>query len=144
MKKQHLKLTESDEKYLTQLLSKGQAKARVIRRAMGLLQLDQGETFQKVAELLGIDYYTVSIWRRKYLESGLEFLSDLPRSGRPIEFDGEQRAKITALACSETPEGRAKWSLQLLADKAVELEMVESISPSKVREVLKKMNSSPI
>lgn len=58
---------------------------------------------------MGIDYYTVSLWRKKYLENGLEFLSDLPRSGRPVEFDGEQRAKITALACSETPLGRAKW-----------------------------------
>lgn len=140
MKKQHLKLTEADKKYLTELLNKGQAKARVIRRAMGLLQLDQGATFQKAAELLGIDYYTVSLWRKKYLENGLEFLSDLPRSGRPIEFDGEQRARITALACSDTPAGRAKWSLQLLADKAVELELVESISPSKVRSILKKMS----
>ncbi len=140
MKKQHLKLTEAEKKYLTELLNKGQAKARVIRRAMGLLQLDQGATFQKAAELLGIDYYTVSMWRKKYVENGLEFLSDLPRSGRPVEFDGEQRAKITALACSETPVGRAKWSLQLLADKAVELGVVESISPSKVRSLLKKMN----
>ena len=140
MKKQHLRLTEADRKYLTDLLNKGQAKARVIRRAMGLLQLDQGATFQKAAEILGVDYYTVSMWRKKYVENGLEFLSDLPRSGRPVEFDGEQRAKITALACSETPVGRAKWSLQLLADKAVELELVESISPSKVRSLLKKMN----
>ena len=140
MKKQHLGLTEADKKYLTELLNKGQAKGRVIRRAMGLLQLDQGATFQKAAELLGVDYFTVSIWCQKYLENGLEFLSDLPRSGRPIVFDGEQRAKVTALACSATPDGRAKWSLQLLADKAVELELVESISPSKVRSLLKKMN----
>ena len=144
MKKQHLKLTEPDKKYLTELLSKGQAKARVIRRATGLLQLHQGATFQNVANILGVNYYTVSIWRNKYLEDGLDFLTDQLRTGRPIKFDGEQRAKITALACSETPEGRAKWSLQLLADKAVELEFCESISPSKVREVLKKMNSSRI
>lgn len=138
MKKQHIKLTESDKKYLTELLNKGQAKARVIRRAVALLQLDQGATFQKAAELLGVDYYTVSIWCRKYLETGLQFLSDLPRSGRPLVFDGEQCAKVTALACSDTPAGRAKWSLQLLADKAVELGLVETISPSKVRELLKK------
>ena len=138
MKKQHLKLTESDKKYLTELLNKGQAKARVIRRAVALLQLDQGATFQKAAELLGVDYYTVSIWCQKYVENGLQFLSDLPRSGRPLVFDGEQCAKVTALACSETPDGRAQWSLQLLADKAVELQLVETISPSKVREMLKK------
>ena len=144
MKKQHLKLTEPDKKYLTELLSKGQAKARVVRRAAGLLQLDQGATFQNVASILGVNYYTVSIWRNKYVENGLDFLTDQQRTGRPIKFDGEQRAKLTALACSETPAGRAKWSLQLLADKAVELEFCESISPSKVREVLKKMNSSHI
>jgi len=144
MKKQHLKLTEPDKKYLTELLSKGQAKARVIRRAAGLLQLHQGATFQNVANILGVNYYTVSIWRNKYLENGLDFLTDQLRTGRPIKFDGEQRAKLTALACSETPDGRAKWSLQLLADKAVELEFCESISPSKVREVLKKTNSSRI
>jgi len=138
MEKEHLKLNEADKKYLTELLNKGQAKGRVIRRAIGLLQLDHGATFQKAAEFLGVDDYTVSIWCKKYVESGLEFLTDLPRSGRPIAFDGEQRAKITALACSETPAGRAKWSMRLLADKAVELELVETISASKVREMLKK------
>ena len=140
MKKQHLKLTESDKKYLTELLNKGQARARVMRRAIGLLQLEQGATFQKAAELLGVDYDTVSSWCRKYVENGLQFLSDLPRSGRPLVFDGEQCAKVTALACSETPDGRAKWSLQLLAEKAVELKLVATISPSKVREMLKKTN----
>lgn len=140
MKKQHLKLTATEKKYLTELLSKGQAKARVIRRATALLQLHQGATLQNVAEILGIDYNTVAIWRNKYLETGLDFLTDQPRNGRPIKFDGTQRAKITALACSETPAGRAKWTLQLLADKAVELEFCESLSPSKVREMLKKMS----
>lgn len=140
MKKQHLKLTEADHRYLTEFISRGQAKARVIRRAIGLLQLNQGATLQQVGEFLRVNYYTVSIWRDKYLENGLGFLSDVPRSGRPIKFDGTQRAQITALACSETPVGRAKWSLQLLADKAVELEFCERISPSKVREMLKKMS----
>lgn len=140
MKKEHLKLSEIDKKYLTELLSKGQTKARIIRRAMALLQLDQGATLQNVAEILGVDSYTVAIWRNKYLASGLNFLPDQPRSGRPIKFDGEQRARITALACSETPSGRAKWSLQLLADKVVELGFCESISPSKVGEMLKKMS----
>lgn len=140
MKKEHLKLTETDHQYLTAISSKGQIKARVLRRAMALLQLNQGATLQKVAETLGIDDNTVALWRNKYLQDGLNFLTDLPRSGRPIVFDGEDRAKITALACSDTPDGRAKWSLQLLADKAVELELVETISPSKVRQMLKKTN----
>ena len=140
MEKQHLKLTEPDHKYLTELMSKGQVKARVIRRATGLLQLHQGATLQKVAQMLGVDDNTVGIWRNKYGEKGLDCLIDEPRSGRPIRIDGTQRAKVTALACSDTPDGRAKWSLQLLADKAVELELVETISPSKVRQILKKMS----
>jgi transposase len=140
MKKEHLKLTETDNQYLTAISSKGQIKARVMRRAIALLQLNQGATLQKVAETLGVNDNTVAIWRDNYLQDGLNFLTDLPRSGRPLKFNGEERAKITALACSDTPDGRAKWSLQLLADKAVELELVESISPSKVEEILKKTN----
>ena len=65
-------------------------------------------------------------------------LHDLPRSGRPVEIDGEQRAKITALACSDPPEGYARWSIRLLADKAVELEYCEHISHTTVRKILKK------
>ena len=93
---------------------------------------------QKVAETLGVNDNPVAIWRDHYLQNGLNFLTDLPGSGRPVKFNGEERAKITALACSDTPDGRAKWSLQMLADKAVELKLVESISPSKVEEILKK------
>jgi transposase len=138
MKKQHLKLKETAERYLTELLSKGQVKARIIRRAMALRQLNQGATLQAVAETLKVEHWRVSIWRTKYLENGLDFLQAKPRAGRPVEIDGEQRAKITALACSATPAGRAKWSLQLLADKIVELEFCEGISPSQVRAILKK------
>jgi len=144
MKKQHLKLNEADERYLTELLSKGQVKARLTRRAMALLQLNQGATLQAVAETLKARHWTVSVWRDNYLENGLDFLEDKPRSGRPIEIDGEQRAKITALACSDTPAGRAKWSLRLLADKIVELEICAGISHTQVKQILKKTNSSRI
>ena len=144
MKKQHLKLTEPDERYLTEFISKGQAKARVVRRATALLQLNQGATLQTVADTLKAGHWTVSLWRNKYLESGVDFLQDKTRSGRPVEIDGEQRAKITALACSETPAGRAKWSLRLLADKIVELEFCEKLSHTGVRKILKKTNSSRI
>jgi len=138
MLKQHLKLAATEQRYLTQLLSKGQVNARVIRRATALLQLHQGDTLQKVAEALKVQHWTVSVWPNKYLAEGLEFLTDKARTGRPIEIDGTQRAQITALACSEAPLGRAKWSLRLLADKIVELEFCESISPVQVGKILKK------
>ena len=144
MKKQHLKLNETDERYLTEFISKGQPPARVVRRATALLMLHQGSTLQAVAETLQVEHWTVSIWRNKYLKSGLDLLQDQPRSGRPVEIDGEQRAKITALACSATPVGRAKWSLRLLADKIVELEFCRNISHTQVGTVLKKTNFSRI
>lgn len=142
MKKQHLKLNEADERYLTELLSKGQAQTRVVRRATALLQLNQGATLQAVADTLKVRHWTVSMWRNNYLENGLDFLQDKTRAGRPVEIDGEQRAKITALACSATPDGRAKWSLRLLADKIIELEFCAGISHTAVGEILKKTNSN--
>lgn len=140
MRKQHqyLQLTDEHHSYLTTLFSKGSLNARVARRVSGLLQLHQGTELHKIAASLGVVYQTVGVWRDNYFQSGMDFLTDKKRSGRPLVFAGEERAKITALACSETPAGRAKWSLQLLADKAVELNLVETISPSKVREMLKK------
>ena len=144
MKKEHLKLKKTDQRYLTEFISKGQPPARVVRRATALLMLHQGSTLQAVAETLQVEHWTVSIWRNKYLKSGLDLLQDQPRSGRPVEIDGEQRAKITALACSATPVGRAKWSLRLLADKIVELEFCRNISHTQVGTVLKKTNFSRI
>jgi transposase len=144
MKKQHLKLTKTDERYLTEFISRGQAPARVVRRAMALLQLHQGSTLQLVADILQVEHWTVSRWRNSYLENGLDFLLDKARSGRPPVIDGEQRAQITALACSDAPGGRAKWSLRLLAEKVVELEFCENISHTQVGKILKKTNSSRI
>ena len=100
MKKQHIKLPETDERYLTTLLSKGQLPARVFRRASALLQLHGGASFTKVAQTFQIRAQSVSHWRNRYLQTGLDFLDDQPRSGRPVEFDGVERAKLTALACS--------------------------------------------
>lgn len=135
---QYLQLTEEDHRYLTNFLAKGSVNVREARRASALLQLDQGGDLNKIATSLGVVYQTVADWRNKYFENGLDFLQDKPRPGRPNFFDGIDCAKITSLACSEVPQGHATWSLRLLADKAVELELVERISYSKVREILKK------
>jgi len=140
MKKQHVALKEADRAYLESLIAKGKLTAKVFKRATGLLELDRGKTLQAVAETLGVNYNTVAAWRDKYKEQGLNYLEDAPRSGRPPEFDGKLRAKITALACSEAPEGHARWALRLLADKVVELEYCEKISYVQVRNILKKTN----
>jgi transposase len=102
------------------------------------LELDRGKTLQAVAETLGVSYVTVAAWREKYQAQGVQCLEDAPRSGRPIEIDGGQRAKITALACSEAPGGHARWSLRLLADKVVELGYCKRISHVPVDKILKK------
>lgn len=138
MKKQHVKLGENDRQYLESLLATGELSVKVYRRALALLELDRGKTYTAVAETLDVTNGTVSTWSKKYRERGLLCLHDRPRSGRPIEIDGEQRAKVTALACSTPPKGHARWTLRLLADKAVELGYCEHLSHTKVKQILKK------
>ena len=142
MQKDHIQLSEEDRVYLLELTSSGSLNSRVFKRAMALLELDRGKTLRSVSDSLSASYPAVLGWRNKYRSSGLEFLQDQPRSGRPKTIDGVQRAQITALACSDAPEGFEQWSLRLLADKAVELGFVEQISHTEVSRILKKTNSS--
>lgn len=144
MKKQHVQLSESDKKYLEELIQKGELPVKVYRRAISLLELNKGKTYTAVGEIVGSTIPTLSSLSTRYAETGLQALYDQPRSGRPVEFDGEQRAKITALACSDPPEGYGKWSLRLLADKLVQLEYCDTISHTQVSNILKKTNSSRI
>lgn len=140
MKKQHVQLTPQDREYLETLISKGDSSAKTYRRALGLLELDRGKTFTAVSKTISVTLPTLSGWAKRYQEKGLPVLHDQPRPGRPIQIDGIQRAKITALACSTAPEGYAQWSLRLLADKAVELGYCEHVSHTEVGEILKKTN----
>ncbi len=142
MKKEHVKLSEEQRSYLTSLLKKGSVPAKTYKRALALLELDRGKTFTEVAQIVGVVKQTASTWATKYRTSGLDFLKDKSRPGRPKEIDGLQRAAITALACSEAPEGYENWTLRLLADKAIELELVTRVSYGTVRRVLKKTNSN--
>lgn len=140
MNKQHITLSDDDRLTLTELLAHGTLSARTFKRATALLLLDRGKTLVEVAATVQLTYPTISSWRNKYNVGGLRSLEDAPRSGRPVEIDGEQRAKITALACSDAPEGHARWSLRLLADKAVEAGLCEHLSHSLAGDVLKKTN----
>jgi transposase len=142
MEKQRLVLKAADEAYLQNLLSKGSLTAKVFKRATALLELNRGKSFGAIAETPGVCYQSVSIWCVAYKKEGLRMLHDQHRSGRPIEIDGAQRAKITALACSQAPEGYGKWSLRLLADKAVELGYCEHLSHNQAGEILKKTKLS--
>ncbi|MBK8507428.1 MAG: helix-turn-helix domain-containing protein [Candidatus Competibacteraceae bacterium] len=144
MEKRHVQLSTDDRAMLQQVLSKGHLGARQFKRATGLLELDRGKTLQAVAETLRVNYNTVAAWRDHYRQRGLAALQDQPRCGRPVVLVGEQRAKITALACSAAPAGHARWDLRLLADKAVELGYCERISHTQVGKILKKTRSSRI
>jgi transposase len=104
--------------------------------------LDRGATIVAVATHLQVSRPTVIAWAQRYRSERLKVLEDQPRPGRPIEIDGSQRAKVTALACSTPPEGHAQWSWRLLADKVVELGYCDHISHTEVGLILKKTNSN--
>ncbi|MEM1120461.1 MAG: helix-turn-helix domain-containing protein [Bacteroidota bacterium] len=140
MKKQHVELTEEDRIKLEERLSKDTLSAKVRKRILGLLALDRGHSYQAAQKELKTTHITLSTWAKKYKENGLDFLEDKPRSGRPKGLSETDRAKITALACTKAPKGYDRWSLRLLADKAVELEYVEKISHNTVGQILKKTN----
>jgi putative transposase len=140
MTKQHIQLTPENRENLEALLRKGELKAKTYRRALALLELDRGETYTAASKTAQMTIGTVTTLAKQYREKELDALYDRPRSGRPIKIDGEQRAKITALACSTPPEGHAEWSLRLLADKVVELGFSNEISHTHVRTILKKTN----
>jgi|SRR5215212_8453728 len=144
MQKDHVKLSQPDQDFLITLLAKGQISARVSKRATALLELHRGKTLNAVAQTLQVSSFSVATWRDGYREVGLLVLYDQPRSGRPPQIDGTQRAKLTALACSSPPQGRARWTLRLLADKAVELGYCENLSHTATRRILKKMTSDRI
>ncbi len=140
---QPITLPKHDLRSLTTILSHGTTAARTQTRARILNLLHRGERPSAIAITLQVTPQTVFNVKRRYLNEGLDAaVVDRPRSGRPIEIDGAQRAKITALACSTPPEGHARWSLRLLADKAVELQLCERVSHNSVKELLKKTNSS--
>jgi transposase len=138
MNKQHITLSKEDREYCKNLISKGEGTAKIYRRAIALLELDRGKSCTEVAKTVSVSRPTITSLKKNYKEEGLKCLEDKPRSGRPVKFDGKSRAKITALACSEAPEGYSQWSLRLLADKAVELEYCEPISHTQVGNILKK------
>lgn len=138
MQKQHLTLTTDHRTTLEDLLAKGTLPVKTYKRATALLELDRGKTLQAVAETLAVAPITVAAWRDGYTTNGLDVLTDAPRSGRPIVIDGDQRAQITALACSTPPEGHARWTVRLLADKAVTAGFVDQISHTWVATILKK------
>lgn len=144
-KSHRVKLNKHERQYLQKIVESGKDKARKITRCRILLLADEakGKTDEEISDALGVCLTTIFNIRRRYHRGGLErAIREAARSGQPPKFNGKSMAKITAIACSKPPEGYARWSLRLLADSVVELDIVESISYQSVRNILKKTNSS--
>jgi transposase len=150
-KKYPVILTETERDDLKRLIAAGTAPARKLTHARILLKADQSPegpawVDDAVAEAVEVSQPTVSRVRKQYVEEGLEAALNRRAPNREYhrKLDGEQEARLVALACGEPPEGRARWSLRLLADKMVELEIVEEeVSYQTVRRTLKKTSLSP-
>lgn len=150
MKKYVARLTEEERKALTKLVSKGKGAAYKIKHANILLKVDAdgpGWTDEETAEAFGCHVNTARNVRQRLVEHGLKAaLGRKPQANPSREqiIDGEAEARLVAIACGQVPEGRAKWTMSLLADKLIELEIVESVSAETVRRTLKKTNLSRI
>src|SRR3954468_11589812 len=138
MQKSHIELSVADKEELEVLLHQNSLKSKVMKRVLVLLELHKGNTIAAVQDALGLSYPTVAKLIDAYQHTGLECLRYQKQPGRPPLIDGKQRAMITALACSEAPQGHGRWTLRLLADKVVEVGYCEAISHEYVGQLLKK------
>jgi transposase len=143
-KKYIVDLDEAEKAELVALTQKGRPGARKIKRANILLLAKAGKSDFEIAELLHTSWLTVLRTRHRFVEGSLDFaLSELPRAGRLPKIDDKIETILTTLAQSQPPDGRVRWTLQLLADRLVALTRLESLSYEAVRLVLKKTISNP-
>ncbi len=148
-KKYSVILTETQREELYKLIAAGTAPARKLTHARVLLKADQSPqgpcwVDERIADAVEVSQPTISRIRKQYVEEGLEAALNRRAPNREYhrKLDGEQEARLIALACSEPPKGQARWSLRLLADKLVELEVVPEVSYQTVGRILKKTSSS--
>ncbi len=123
---------------LRQLITRGKPSARKVTRARILLHAAEGLTDEQIGVALQTGLATVERTRRRFVEEGLECLKERPRPGQRRKLSSKEQAHVIAVACTPAPDGYARWTLQLLADKVVELKYADSIARETVRQVLKK------
>lgn len=134
-----VRLTDDERQHLTSLTRRGQSNARRLTRARILLLAESGATDRAIAAALDIHPRTCERVRQRAVSEGvLVALEERPRPGNPRLLDARKEAHLIALACSDPPTGRASWTMQLLADRLVQLEIVDTISEETVRRTLKK------
>jgi transposase len=138
-KKYIINLTDDEHRSLVHMTGKGTIKARKFKRAMILLKANEGLSDPQIMDAVEVSRPTVERIRKRYVEGGLEkALNEDPRPGKKRKLDGRGEAFLIATACSDAPKGHDHWALRLLADRLVELGIVESISHETVRRTLKK------
>jgi transposase len=138
-KKYLVDLSTEEREALSQLVRRGKHSSRKVTRARILLLASDGATDEQIVAALK----TVERTRKRFVEAGLGCLNERPRRGQARKLTGKQEAHLVAVACSTPPEGHARWTLSLLADKVVELKFASSITRETVRQVLKKTNLNP-
>lgn len=138
-KKYLVELTVDEQAELEHLAKTGNRSARTVNRAHVLLAAADGQTDAQIAAMIHLGVRTVERIRQRFSAGRrAQAVTDLPRPGAQRKLDGKQEAFLVALACSDPPTGRATWTMQLLADKLVELNIVDTISDETVRTTLKK------
>ena len=145
MKRYIVNLTEDERASLEELTRRARVSGLKRQRALILLKADDGLTDREIADELEVGLVTVERVRKRCIERGIAATLDRkPQEtpSRPRKFDGASEAKLTQIACSEPPAGQARWTIGLLADKLIELNVFESVSKSSVQRSLKKANSS--
>jgi transposase len=144
LKKHLVRLTQGERGKLEAMVRGGRESVRKIKRALILLAVDAGHKDEDIAAEVRVHRTTVEHLRKRFAAEGLEAaLNERPRPGKARMLDGRQEAYVIALACSEPPEGRAKWTLRLLANRLVELEVVDEISHNTMWRLLKRGSSNP-
>ena len=146
MEKYIVKLTQEERETLLSMLKKGKASANKLMHARVLLEVDEKKTTtktdEKIARDLHISVKTVARIRQRFVEEGLEsaLLRKPHANPKSRKINGDEEAHLIAICCSTPPEGRSRWTLKLLADRLVEMEVIDSISPVTISRVLKKTN----
>jgi transposase len=143
VKRYAVTLSDEERDRLGSLSRKRTASVRMVRRAQALLLAADGKTDEVIAEQLRMGVTTLERLRRRFVEEGLEAsLRERPRPGARPKLGPKEQAFVVALACTKPPEGRHRWTMQLLADRVVELELVPDISDEAIRRLLKRTSSS--
>jgi len=144
MKSLEIRLKEDDVKFLSEFIKKGTKKAREILHANILLMANKGEKDTRIAEILSTHRQTVWRIKKRYIEEGLEYaLKDKPRLGQPKKYEIKHETEIAALACTAPPEGRKKWTLELLQEELRTRAGFETINRESIRLILKKAKQNP-